>query len=277
MSDLIKKFLQKIQDEGIQSAIKKASNRLIYKYKYKQDYNIFQKRLFLSNKLNKEFNGVIRYGPFKGFKFVDKSWWGPTDRANMLLGLYEQEVLKSLQTTPKKYKTFIDLGAANGYYGIGVLVGGIFEKSYCYEISLDGQRTIEQNAKLNNVFDKVKIRGTANKDFYKDLDGNEIDQSVLFVDIEGGEFELFDKNIFKVFSQSIIYIELHDWFFVDGNEKLKKLEEDARNYFNIKKLTTTSRDLSVFEELNEMSDTDRWLICSEGRGRRMTWWKLEPF
>jgi hypothetical protein len=33
---------------------------------------IFIKRqIFLSNKLNKEFNGVIRYGPFKGFKFGD--------------------------------------------------------------------------------------------------------------------------------------------------------------------------------------------------------------
>jgi hypothetical protein len=87
---------------------------------------------------------------------------------------------------------------------------------------------------------------------------------------------LFDKNIFEVFSKSIIYIELHDWFFNDGNEKLKKIEEDAREYLSIEKITTTSRDLSMFEELNEMSDTDRWLICSEGRGRLMTWWRLDP-
>ena len=275
MSDLIKKFLEKIQNEGLASAIKQTNKWFIYKLFGIQD-GITKRRIFLSNKLNKEFNGVIRYGPFKGFKFSDKSWWGSTDRANMLLGLYEQEVLKSFQTIPKKYKTFIDLGAADGYYGIGVLVGDMFEKSYCYEISLDGRRTIEQNAKLNNVFDNVKIRGLAVKDFYKDFQSNEISQSVLFVDIEGGEFELFDKNIFEKFSKSIIYIELHDWFFSDGNEKIKKLEEDAKEYFSIEKITTTSRDLSVFKELNEMSDSDRWLICSEGRGRLMTWWRLDP-
>ena len=260
------------------SAIKKASNWFLFKLKSNlvmQD-DIFKRRIFLSNKLNKEFDGVIRYGPFKGFKFGEKSWWGLTDRANMLLGLYEQEVLRSLQTIPKKYKTFIELGAADGYYGIGVLVGGIFEKSYCFEISLDGQKTIEQNAKLNNVFNNVKIRGKADKDFYKDLQNDEIAQSVLFVDIEGDEFNLFDKNIFEKFKKSIIYIELHDWFFTDGNEKLKKLEEDAKEYFSIEKITMTSRDLSVFEELNEMSDTDRWLICSEGRMKLMTWWRLDP-
>ena len=124
----------------------------------------------------------------------------------MLLGLYKQEVLKSLKTIPKKYKIFIDLGAADGYYGIGVLVGKMFEKSYCYEISLDGQKIIEENAKLNNVFDDVKIRGIADKGFYKDLQCDEIAQSVLFVDIEGGEFDLFDKKIFEKFSKSIIYI-----------------------------------------------------------------------
>ena len=35
-------------------------------------------------------------------------------------------------------------------------------------------------------------------------------------------------------------------------------------------------DLSEFEELKEWSDTDRWLVCSEGRPKLMTWWRLDP-
>ena len=113
--------------------------------------------------------------------------------------------------------------------------------------------------------------------FYKDLKNDEIDQSVLLVDIEGAEFNLFDKNLFKKFSKSIIYIELHPWIFKnDGQEELHKLENDAREYFTIEKITTTSRDLSKFEELKKWSDTDRWLICSEGRPKLMTWWRLDP-
>ena len=275
---LTKKFFTKLSKEGFKSTFKSTINLLV-------DYlrNIFgipddinKRRIFLSSKLNNEFNGIVRYGPFQGLKFTKNSYWGSTDRANMLLGLYEQEVLKSFLNIPRRYKTFIDLGAADGYYGIGVLVGGLFDKSYCYEISSYGRKTIEENAKLNNVFDNIRIRGIANKDFYKDFESDEIAQAILFVDIEGGEFDLFDSELFDIFSKSIIYIELHDWFFTDGIEKQIKLQEDASKYFSIEKITTTSRDLSMFKELDNMSDTDRWLICSEGREKLMTWWKLNP-
>jgi hypothetical protein len=236
-----------------------------------------KRRKFLSNKLLEEFNGVIRYGLFTGLKFSSDNSWGVGERASMLLGLYEKEILTSLQNIPSKYKTFIDLGAADGYYGIGALVNGMFEKSYCYEMNVAGQKIIKKNAELNNVASKVVIRGFADKYFYKDLKNDEIDQSVLLVDIEGAEFNLFDKNLFKKFSKSIIYIELHPWIFKnDGQEELHKLENDAREYFTIEKITTTSRDLSKFEELKKWSDTDRWLICSEGRRELMNWWRLDP-
>jgi hypothetical protein len=235
------------------------------------------RQVFLSKTLNETFNGVVKYGPFRGLKFSDDSWWGAADRASMLLGLYEQEVLKSLQTLPKTYRYFIDIGAADGYYGIGVLVGNLFEKSWCYEISSRGQNTIKRNADLNNVSDRVVIRGKADSEFEKEFSEEDASLSVLFVDIEGAEFELFNSALLEKFRNSVIFIELHDWAFPDGKERLDRLRSDAERYFQITALTTTSRDLSVFEELKDMSDTDRWLICSENRPRLMTWWRLDPF
>jgi len=277
--NLKQKFIEKVQKEGVLAALEKLISWSIFKLKHNLGIDdTFEKRKkFLSNKLLEEFNGVIRYGPFKGLKFSPESSWGVGDRASMLLGLYEKEILTSLQNIPDKYKTFIDLGAADGYYGIGSLVNGMFEKSYCYEINVVSQKIIKKNAELNNVASKVLIRGLADKHFYKDFKNDEIDQSVLLVDIEGGEFDLFDKNLFKKFSKSIIYIELHPWIFKnDGHEELQKLENDAREYFTIEKITTTSRDLSEFKELKQWCDTDRWLICSEGRLKLMTWWRLDP-
>ena len=94
--------------------------------------------------------------------------------------------------------------------------------------------------------------------------------------LKGGEFDLFDKKLFGVFKDSIIFIELHDWFFKDGESKLEKITDDANQYFDITELTTASRDLSRFIELRQFSDTDRWLICSEGRAVLMTWYRLDP-
>ena len=276
---LKQKFIEIVQDESMLAALEKLISWSFNRLKLNLGViGPFEKRKkFLSNKLVEKFNGVIQYGPFKGLKFDLESSWGDGDRASMLLGLYEKEVLISLQNIPDRYKIFINLGAADGYYGIGTLVNGMFEKSYCYEKNVVSQKIIKKNAELNNVASRVLIRGLADKYFYKDFKNDEIDQSILLVDIEGAEFDLFDKNLFKKFSKSIIFIELHPWIFKNyGHEELQKLENDAREYFTIEKITTTSRDLSEFEELKKWSDTDRWLICSEGRPKLMTWWRLDP-
>lgn len=250
---------------------------LLYLLKNIDSQNVISvRRAFLSDQLNRLFEGTIRYGPFKGFKFSESAWWGGTDRASMLLGIYEQELLNSLQQIPSKYRYFIDVGAADGYYGVGVIVGGLFEKSWCYEISEQGRSTIKKNSLINSVDEKIIIRGGAGPEFYKDFSENEASQSVLFVDIEGGEFELFSSQLFKKFRNSIIFIELHDWMVTDGQCKLNKLIKEAQDYFYITTLTTAARDLSVFGELQNMNDTDRWLICSEGRSRLMKWLRFDP-
>ena len=51
---------------------------------------------------------------------------------------------------------------------------------------------------------------------------------------------------------------------------------DAKPFFKISKLTTTSRDLSKFPELFDLPDSERWLIASEGRSKLMTWLRLDP-
>ena len=50
----------------------------------------------INDRVNRLFNATVGYGPFKGLKFADQYWWGTTDRASMILGLYEREVLDAL-------------------------------------------------------------------------------------------------------------------------------------------------------------------------------------
>lgn len=237
---------------------------------------IARRRLKIAKQLNQLFNSTVHYGPFRGLQLTTNTWWGGADRSAVLLGLYEKEVLDSLTQLPEKYKIFIDLGAADGYYGIGVLLSNLFEKSYCFEISEKGQEVIKNNALLNQVSDRIEIHGIADANFYKQLAQNDLEHSVLFIDIEGGEFELLNKTMFNVFRKSVIFVELHDWLFEDGDIKLTQLKNNALATHTFSELTTQSRDLSQFNELKKFSDTDRWLICSEGRGQLMTWLRFDP-
>ena len=237
---------------------------------------INKKRKLLALNLSSQFKYTIKYGPFKGMIFSRDHWWGGSDRAAMLLGIYEEEVLNSIMTVSKKYNVFIDLGAADGYYSIGSLISQKFRASYSFEISTKGREVIEKNATVNQVSDKLHIFGEATKDFYKNIPKKDLNSSVILIDIEGAEFSLLDGRVFSHLKKSIIFIELHDWFFKDGEKKKAKLMTDANPFFNISTLTTTSRDLSNFPELLDYSDSDRWLIASEGRSKLMTWLRLDP-
>ena len=116
-------FVDEYKESGLISSIKKTICFLIVIVKTKLGITspIMKRKIFLSRKLNNQFNGIIRYGPFKNLKFTDTSWWGTSDRAGMLLGIYEKEILESFADIPKKYEVFINLGAGDGYYGIGAL------------------------------------------------------------------------------------------------------------------------------------------------------------
>jgi hypothetical protein len=114
--NLIKKFIDTSMNEGLPVAVNSASSYI--KFKLGSQRQIYNRREQLKDEMIKLFDSTVAYGPFKGLKFSLDAWWG-RERASMILGLYEQEVLESLTNIPKKYKTFIDLGAADGYRSIG--------------------------------------------------------------------------------------------------------------------------------------------------------------
>ena len=277
--NLIIKFNKIIKNEGVLPALEKLIYWVIRHVQKLFGFEHFdaigRRRNQLSKELNMMFNSTVRYGPFKGLRFSDNSWWGASDRGGMLLGIYEEEILNILSNLPKKYQTFIDLGAADGYYGIGVLVGNIFDKSYCFEISNEGRHVIKQNANLNNVSDRLIIEGKADNFFYKSIKTEDIENSFLLIDIEGGEFELLNENVLDVFKSSIIIIEIHDWV-EGGGRGLEMLIARAKKTHSVEFFKTSKRDLAKYQELAVYADNDRWILCSEGRPKLMSWMYLKP-
>jgi hypothetical protein len=268
---IFEKFFRGLIEDGLNKTLVKTYNWL----KHTED-PITQKRLEISRKLSKVLNSTVSYGPFRGLRIAIDPWWSELEKAAMLLGLYEQEVLYSLTAIPARHRAFVNIGAGAGYYGIGVLINNQFEKSYCFEASEQLRKIIHKNAELNNVSTRVEVRGTATRDFHAQITAEDLADCVLFIDIEGGEFELLDHRAFATFKDSIMFVELHDWLFEDGDSKLNTLKRSAAATHAISELTMTSRDLSKYQELRSLSDTERWLICSEGRPRLMTWLRFDP-
>ena len=239
-------------------------------------YAVEKKRRLMSQQLSQQVGHTVQYGPFKGMKFSSNEWWGGADHAAMLLGLYEKEVLQSLMDSDTGRDVFVDLGAADGYYSIGALTSGRFKTSYAFEITDQGRRVIAANAQLNGCTDRIQILGQATSEFYQQLPADQLGRAVVLVDVEGAEFEILTPRTLAHLKDSVVIIELHDWFFPDGERKLAQLKQDANPYFELSTMTMGARDLSTYPELAQLNDSERWLMASEGRNRLMTWLRLDP-
>jgi hypothetical protein len=282
---LVDEFIGEAKSNGFSSALQRAAGHIRYKFrsmlresgiKMTLDEAIIMRRQEIAKRVGDIIGERVAYGPFKGLLLSNNRWWG-IDRASMLLGLYEKEILDAFDALPPSHRTFVDLGAADGYYAVGALVSGKFDYCYCYEASKKARDRLLQNAKLNNVSDRIKISSTAEPRFWEELKQSGVDLSkvVMICDIEGGEFDLFDEQTFEAFSGAVIFMELHEFMLRDGEQALSRLKRAAGKYFKVTEFVSGARDPSKFPELRSFSDDDRWLICSEGRGELMRWLRLD--
>jgi hypothetical protein len=229
----------------------------------------------LSDRVAQIFEYRISYGVFKGMEIVPKFTWNKADVGSMILGLYEKEVSHILEKNPGS--TLINLGAGDGYYAIGGVISGLFQNSIAFETNPNSRKVMRECLKLNSATNRVRILGEAQKSFWKSLQlpDEKLHSCLVLSDIEGGEFEVFERSAFEYFKDSIIIIEIHDWV-AEGSEKLRDLMFYSEKTHRAEEITTAARDLSKIPEVANFSDNDRWLLCSEGRPMLMRWIVFYP-
>lgn len=239
-----------------------------------------KRRIALSRRISRKLGGVVRYGPLAGLKIRLESTWGAGDRGGMLLGLYEREVADVIAESLRDRSTFIDIGAADGYYAVGVLKAGLAEQSIAFEMNPKARASIAALASLNNVSDRLTIHGAADAGSLASLSAGVISGSfehcVVLCDIEGAETEVLNDRALALLSHAVIVVELHRSGTLTDVEVGALLRARAEAWFDIESFTVGARSPLQIEEIAQYSEDDQWLICSEGRGYRQTWFVLRP-
>ena len=277
MITVVRKTIRYVRRDGLGATTRRALKRIQFSLGLASD-PVEERRVALSRELFEEFGGVVRYGPMKGLKLPGGLYWSSGDGAPMLLGIYEREVLEQLQRIAAMRHTLVNLGAADGYYGVGLVKNGMFEHSYCFELMPKGRAAIKELATANGLEKRVHVYGAADAFLSRVLgsEGVKLGDVVILCDIEGAEFEIFTDNALAALKGTIIIIELHDFLREDGREQLLALKERASVWFDLTEILMGGRDFSAFPECRRFSDSDRWLMASEGRGELMTWLRLDP-
>jgi len=238
--------------------------------------SVHERRARISDEIYELSDGRIKYGQFKGLKLQKKTWWGGSDLGSMCLGLYEKEILNLLSSEIfLERNIFIDIGAADGYYAIGMLHANLADSAICYELTQEGRNTIEENWKNNESPGNLEIYGDIFQDFHRGLDGVDLSKAITLIDIEGAEFDFLTKENLSMLSKSFIIIEIHNW--VDSfMEKYTELLNNASDFFEIEMIEREERPTVHLSEVRSLTDDNRLLLTSEARPCLMRFLLLKP-
>ena len=98
---------------------------------------------------------------------------------------------------------------------------------------------------------------------------------LFLVDIEGQEYDLFNRDFCKTFSKGTFIIEEHP-FNISNKRKIKNFNQNIKKYYNVEILEDTPKNPFNFVILEKYSDDEKYLMMAEGRPESMKWLILQP-
>ena len=219
-------------------------------------------------------------GPFSGMKYLEYSV-GST-LPPKILGTYELELHTLVERLiTLRPSTIFNIGAAEGYYAIGFARRLPETKVLCWEISEVGRHLTSLLLDANAVSpDRVSIAGICTlSELRNALELAEaLEQSLILVDIEGGEALLLDPEILPRLKSCQILVEIHE-FAVPGVEKL--LVNRFIHTHHIEHIQAYPRRISDWPKsaaslIAPGFEGAAIALMNEGRPPNMSWLYLNP-
>jgi hypothetical protein len=191
---------------------------------------------YLINQAYRETGGKVRQGPFAGMNYINQAFYSAY--IPKLLGIYERELNGAIaEICHIKPTKVIDIGAAEGYYAVGLALLLPDSRVLAYEMTKQGQTLLREMCKINGVSARVDVRGRCDRVELENVlsDG----QSALVVcDCEGFESILLDPLRVPSLRFASVLVESHDCFLPGLKEELADRFEATHD---IKMIASTER------------------------------------
>jgi hypothetical protein len=218
---------------------------------------------------------TVAAGPFQGMRYVATgvgSAYHPK-----LLGVYERELHPVVDAIAEiGPDRIIDIGAAEGYYAVGLAIHNPRTEIVAFEQETEGQTLLRDMATRNGVADRVRVMGRCEP---ADLRGELVPATkpVVFCDVEGYETALLDPVAIPELINAWILAELHE-FIVPGVGKLIRSRFDKTHFVTeIAQIPRTRSDcpyLPWYARL--LPAVYATYPVNEFRPERMSWLWLQP-
>jgi hypothetical protein len=218
---------------------------------------------------------TIASGPFRGMKYVAEgigSVYYPK-----LLGVYERELHSVIEAiVGLRPDRVIDVGAAEGYYAVGLALRNPQAEVVAFEQEVEGQRLVRDLAARNGVADRVRVRGRCEPaDLRAELAAAR--RPVIVCDVEGYESVLLDPAAVPGLAAAWVLVEVHDFVIAAIGEVLRSR---FRGSHRITEIDQTDRTRADYPFMRWFTRLLPWAYATypvnEFRPARMSWLWLEP-
>jgi hypothetical protein len=219
-------------------------------------------------------NTHTRHGPFKGMYIdIDDSIAHSTSIPK-IIGSYEAPVVAAIRELAiNQYDTVINIGAADGYYAIGLARVLPNASVYAYDVDIQCQSACKELARRNGVSDRVLVLGECT---VSTLRSPLTKGALIICDIEGGEGILFNSSTISGLHFADLIIETHDFRLPGARQKLLdgfrqthdivEYHDRPRERFDYGCLAGVSDDIAK-EMLDERRPPGQsWIVLKSRRG-----------
>jgi hypothetical protein len=215
--------------------------------------------------------GKVVAGPFKGMTYITS----PDDfvEAAMLMGTYEKELHPTIEAwLANPGDVFIDVGAAQGYYSVGIARRALKARHIAFEMHQERIDQLERTAAANGV--KVEPWGACDRKRLVEALNSGTSPHVI-MDVEGYEDELLRDEVLPALVNTHLIIETHDCYVPGITQELIRRLEPTHTLESVELGERTAADLPFrfsdrwsVKHLNEgrVDDQQTWLIATPKRG-----------
>jgi hypothetical protein len=205
---------------------------------------------------------VVR-GPFAGLRYPR----GRVASLSKRLGSYERELHgwleDALAAAPAR---FVDVGAADGFYAVGVARRGVPVDAF--ELARTARAQVHELAALNAV--RVAISGRATAASLAPIDFTE---ALVLCDCEGAELELLTPALIERLTTATVIVEAHESV-RPGAERV--LRERFAASHDVDVVQPSDRDAADFPELSLLEPNQRRAALGIGRTGYTPWLRALP-
>ena len=231
---------------------------------------------YLTHLTMKRTGRQVRAGPFRGMNYVEQSVGSCL--VPKLLGIYERELTYEIERICRwRPKLIVDIGAAEGYYAVGMALRNPEARVVAFEMDRRGREVLREVATRNNVTGRLSILGECEPDSLRAILRNGPKAVCVICDVEGDEERLLDPTVVPELIGVTLLVETHEFVQRGITNELRRRFAASHRIDLIWQEPRTRADFP-WRTLGTMLLPGSYLdwAVSEWRPERMSWLWMTP-